>query len=300
MRGASFPSRRLREKRRETTENDDWRRREDSCNSPGRAIEPALLSLQPSTTFDLFDQSCKHRDPHQRPLSQPVDQFSPNIISLPLSSSKVANFELHYIEFYKEFSEIQEWIPISLFSFSTIFESINSSLPLSIQNSQFRITLHEIVLPFHPRKSCSPDGCTVIYHHRVFSIHDFPPHLRFAMHGASFPSPLRRSPLSWTQDTRGEGAVSFSLEEEKKKRQRETRRNVCKRECLRRRERHVLDEPVPLAGTCFVPKKEEKGEWRKMRTGRKCNRKEDARARSSTLVFTSLHVYIGSVSSFPC
>lgn len=175
MRGASFPSRRLREKRRETTENDDWRRREDSCNSPGRAIEPALLSLQPSTTFDLFDQSCKHRDLNQRPLSQPVDQFSPNIISLPLSSSKVANFELHYIEFYKEFSEIQEWIPISLFSFSTIFESINFSLPLSIQNSQFRITLHEIVLPFHPRKSCSPDGCTAIYHHRVFSIHDFPP-----------------------------------------------------------------------------------------------------------------------------
>ena len=39
------------------------------------------------------------------------------------------------------------------------------------------------------------------------SIHPRFPHFRFAMHGASFPSPLR-SPLWWTgaQDTRGEGA----------------------------------------------------------------------------------------------
>lgn len=72
-------------------------------------------------------------------------------------------------------------------------------------------------------------------------------------------------------------SLSFSLEEEKKKkRQRETRRNVCKRT---KEGAARVGRAGAIGRNLLRPEKgTKKGEWKKMRTGRNCDRKEDARA----------------------
>lgn len=105
------------------------------------------------------------------------------------------------------------------------------------------------------------------------SIHPRFPHFRFAMHGASFPSPLR-SPLWWTgaQDTRGEGAKL-------RKRRKATAGNATKCEV---RWAHTKEGTarVERAGAIGrnLPLRPEKGTKRKKRAswerwGVKCNRK---------------------------
>lgn len=153
MRGASFPSRRLREKRR----NDGERRREQlRLTWPCHRTCPPFV--QPSNLWSLYHA------------------IASNIDS-------------------------------SLFSFSPLSSVFSNTIPCISYNSSYILRILTIpksskILPSlskFPPPSLRADRPS------------FPsirfPHFRFAMHGASFPSPLR-SPLCWTgaQDTRGEGA----------------------------------------------------------------------------------------------
>lgn len=137
-------------------EEEKWRRTMsggNSCDSPGHAIEPVLLS---SNLWSLY-----HRTQLRR-------------ISIPLLYLSLQSFDQNFLKYN---------------SFNCAGNS-KEPIPGALENPPFQIPiLSRTDRPSFP------------------SIHDFLPHFRFAMHGASFPSPLR-SPLSWTgaQDTRGEGA----------------------------------------------------------------------------------------------